>query len=134
MMKIFDQFLYLTPFVEYLEFMFTKRRMSVVTRRSGAKVMHMQMARSELFNPTNLTNIDTTTRVVGLGMAAMDTLLREFHDPKKASHMHFLVSKSEYSWEHCPKHIKRATLGVMAMNNVAESALGGCTRNVQTGN
>jgi len=30
MMKIFDQFLYLTPFAEYLEFMFTKRRMSVV--------------------------------------------------------------------------------------------------------
>jgi hypothetical protein len=27
MMKIFDQFLYLTPFAEYLEFMFTKRRM-----------------------------------------------------------------------------------------------------------
>ena len=32
MMKIFDQFLYLTPFAEYLEFMFTKRRMSVVAR------------------------------------------------------------------------------------------------------
>jgi hypothetical protein len=31
-----------------------------------------------------------------------------------------LVSKSEFSWEHCPEHIKQATLG--------------CTRNVQTGN
>ncbi len=44
MMKIFDQFLYLTPFAEYLEFMFTKRRMSVVARRLGAKIMHMQLA------------------------------------------------------------------------------------------
>jgi len=86
MMKIFDEFLYLTPFAEYLEFMFTKRRMSVVARRSGAKVMHMQLARSELFNPTNETNIDTTTRVVELGTVAKTTLLREFHDPKKASH------------------------------------------------
>jgi hypothetical protein len=58
-MKIFDQFLYLTPFEEYLEFMFTKRRMSIFARRSGAKVMHMQLAWSELFNPTNKTNILT---------------------------------------------------------------------------
>jgi hypothetical protein len=134
MMNIFAQFMYLTPFKEYLEFMFTKRRMSVVARRSGAKVMHMQMARSELFKPTNETNVDTTTRVVELGTVAMVTLLREFHDPKKASHKYFSVSKSEFSWEHCPKCIKRATLGVMSVNDVAESALGGCTRNVQTGN
>jgi hypothetical protein len=29
-------------------------------------------------------------------------------------------------WEHCPEHIKQATLGIMAVNDVAESALGGC--------
>ena len=97
MMKIFDQFLYLMPFAEYLEFMFTKRRMSVVARRLEAKIMHIQMAWSELFNPTNVTNIDTTTRVVELGMVAMDTLLRGFYDPKKASNKYFSVSKSEYS-------------------------------------
>jgi hypothetical protein len=134
MMNIFAQFMYLTPFKEYLEFMFTKRRMSVVARRSGAKVMHMQLARSELFKPTNETNVDTTTRVVELGTVAMVTLLREFHDPKKASHKYFSVSKSEFSWEHCPERIKLGTLGVMAVNDVAESALGGCTRNVQSGN
>ena len=55
MMNIFAQFMYLMPFKEYLEFMFTKRRMSVVARRSGDKVMHMQLARSELFKPTNET-------------------------------------------------------------------------------
>jgi hypothetical protein len=30
LMNIFSQFSYLTPFTEYLDFMFTKRRMSVV--------------------------------------------------------------------------------------------------------
>jgi hypothetical protein len=30
MMNKFDQFLYLTPLTEYLDFMFTKRRMSVI--------------------------------------------------------------------------------------------------------
>jgi hypothetical protein len=92
------------------------------------------MAWPELFNPRNKSNIDTTTRVVKLGMVAMVTLLREFHDPKKASHKYFSVSKSEFSWEHCPSCHKLATLGVMAVNDVAKSALGGCTRNVQTGN
>jgi hypothetical protein len=125
MMNIFSTFSYLTPFKEYLEFMFTKRMMSVVARRSGAKVMHMQMARLELFNPRNETNFDTTTRVVELGTVAMVTLLREFHDPKKASHKYFSMFKSECSWEHCPKCHKLATLGVMAVNNVTESALGG---------
>jgi hypothetical protein len=43
--------------------------------------MHMQLAWSELFNPRNETNIDTTTGVVELGTVAMVTLLREFHDP-----------------------------------------------------
>ena len=37
MMKFFDQFLYLTPFSEYLEFMFTKRRMSVVACKMGPR-------------------------------------------------------------------------------------------------
>ena len=96
--------------------------------------MHMQLAWSEIFNPRNETNIDTTTWVVELGTFTMVTLLREFHNPKKASHKYFSVSKSQFSWEHCPDCIKQATLGVMAVNNVAESALGGCTRNVLTGN
>jgi hypothetical protein len=134
MMNIFSTFLYLTPFKEYPELMFTKRRMSVVACRSGARVMHMQMARSELFNPRNETIIDTTTRVVELGTVAVVTLLREFHNPKKASPKCFAVSKSEFSWEFCPECHKQVMLGIMAVNNVAESALGGCTRNVQTGN
>ena len=96
--------------------------------------MHLQMARSEIFNPRNETNNNTTTRVVELGTVAMVTLLREFHDSKKASHKYFSVSKSEFSWEYCPQHHKQATLRIMAVNDVAESALGGCTRNVQTGN
>jgi hypothetical protein len=32
MMNIFSQFLYLTPFTEYLDFVFTKRRMLVIAR------------------------------------------------------------------------------------------------------
>jgi len=57
----------------------------------------MQLAWSELFNPTNETNIDATIRVVELGTVVMVTLLREFHDRKKASHKYFSVSKLEFS-------------------------------------
>jgi hypothetical protein len=65
---------------------------------------------------------------------AVDTLLREFHDEKKASYKYFSGSKSQFLWQYYPQHHKQATLGIMAVNDVAESALGGCTRNVQTGN
>ena len=54
MMNIFAQFMYLTPFKEYLEFMFMKRRMSVVARRSGAKVMHMLAPPTAFFSPRML--------------------------------------------------------------------------------
>jgi hypothetical protein len=89
-MKIFSTLLYLTPFKEYLELMFTKRTVSVVASQSNAKVMHVQMSRLELFNLQNETNIDTITRVVDLGRVAVMTLLREFHNPQRANHSIFL--------------------------------------------
>ena len=53
---------------------------------------------------------------------------------KEMESNHFSVSKSEFSWEFCPERHKQAMLGIMAVKDVAESTLGGCTRNVQTGN
>jgi hypothetical protein len=44
---------------------------------------------------------------------------------KEMESNHFSVSKSEFSWEFCPECHKQAMLGIMAVNNVAESALGG---------
>jgi hypothetical protein len=64
----------LTLFKEYLEFMFTNRRMSIGAQQSGVKVVHMQMARVELFNPQSHTNTGSTTHVVELARVAAITL------------------------------------------------------------
>ena len=83
MMNMFSTLLYFTLFKECLEFMYTKRRMSVVAQQSGAKVMHMHMARAELFNPRSQTNIKSTTCVAELGTVAVDAPLKELHNEKK---------------------------------------------------
>jgi hypothetical protein len=88
----------------------------------------------KLFNTQNEANIETTTCVAELGIVAVVTLSREFHDPKKASHKYFSVLKSEFSWHYCPEHHKRAILGIMAVSDSAASTLGGCKQNVLTGN
>ncbi len=110
MMNMFSTFFYLTPFKEYLEFVFTKRKISVFACQSSAKVIHMQMARLEHFNPQSKTIIETTTRVVELGTVAAVTLLQEFHDPKKASHKYFCV-KIRFFMEKLPRTSQAGTTG-----------------------
>jgi hypothetical protein len=70
MMNMFSTLTYLTPFKECLEFLYTKQTISVVARQSGAKIMHMQKARAELFNPRLQTNVKSTTHNVELGIVA----------------------------------------------------------------
>ena len=95
--------------------------------------MHMQKARTELFNPRLQTNIKSTARVVESGTVSINALLKEFHNGKKGSYKYFSVSKS-HLLAVLPTTSQAGTTWIMAVNNVAESALGGCTRNAQTGN
>ena len=59
--------------------MYTKQTMSVLAQRLGAKIMHMQKARAELFDPSLQANIKSTTHVVESGTVSGNALLRESH-------------------------------------------------------
>ena len=48
-------------------------------------------------------------------------------DKNKATFQFLSESKSMYSWDHCPENAKEAMLGMMAVNNLAESLFAGVT-------
>ena len=41
------------------------------------------------------------------------------------------MSGSPYSFEHCPEEVKEAMMGMMAVNDLAESSFAGVTAQVQ---
>ena len=124
----------LPPFVEYLDATFMRKGSSdvtVVSRRSGARIMSMKRARDEMFDPKCKTNIDTDIRVRELGKIVIDAILVYMADPKNATHRNLSISGSPMSFEHCGDD---KLLGIHATNDQCESALGGATAGIQRGN
>ena len=121
----------LPPMEEYWEFMFKKKQMSIVARRSGTKVVQYARICDQLFDPTRTTHKATTKRMIVLAKIAADAIITELEDKKKATHKYLSRFGSNFSWEHCPGEQKKALLGKSATNDEAESTLGSATAHVQ---
>jgi hypothetical protein len=132
MMNIFEEFRdELPPFVEYWNDQFTQRKISPVSKKSGAKVVALNVARKYLFKPVRQTDKDTTDRVIELAKVAVDAIITELHDDSKATHKYVSASGSRYSWKHSSVEDRGKMLGRKATNDEAESALGGTTYQIQ---
>ena len=132
MMDIFKRYRQeLSPFQAYWDDTFKKRQMSVVARRSGAKVAHFKQALHHLFRPTRKTDKDTRQRVIELAKTASDTLITELHDEKKATYRYLSASNSDMCYKNCSEDKKNAFLGKKATNDEAESTLGATTHVIQ---
>ncbi len=65
MMGMFGDFADELPeFREYLDLLFKKKRMALITRKSKTKVMHYSCLRQRLFSPTHKSERDATIRMV----------------------------------------------------------------------
>ena len=132
MMSMFDEFAdELPPLREYFEHLYEKKRMSVISRKSGTKVVHLGRMRRELFAPSRKTERDTNKRVQELAKVAANSILTELRDESKATHKYLSRFGKEYSWKHCPEIRKQALLGCTATNDECESSLGGTTSQIQ---
>jgi hypothetical protein len=134
MMNIFKEYRdLLPPFKKYWDFMFAKKRMSVVARckNDGSKVVHMERLRKELFSPTSRTNATTKALMHGLAKTAAETVCKEILDPTKATYQYTSHSDSDKSYGNISSERETLQLGKMATNDVAESTLGRTTANVQ---
>ena len=54
-------------------------------------------------------------------------MIKDLEDKTKAYYKYMSLSGSEYSWEHCPETTKKAMLGKMVTNDLAESSFVGVT-------
>jgi len=134
MMNIFEEYRdLLPPFKKYWDFIFEKKRMSVVARcsKDGSKVVHMARLRKELFSPTNRTNATTKALMHGLAKTAEETVCKELLDPTKTTYQYTSQSNSDKSYGNISAERETLQLGTMATNDVAESTLGRTTANVQ---
>ena len=109
----------LPPFKQYWEDTFKKRQMSVVARKSRAKVVHFKQALNHLFRPTHKTDRDTKQRVTELAKTAASALITELHDKKKATYRYLSASNSDMCYNNCSKGKKKAFLGKKATNDEA---------------
>ena len=67
-----------------------------------------------------------------LGKIALNSMIKELEDKTKATYNFLSLSRSEYSQEHCTKTTKKAMLGKMVTNDLAESSFAGVESQIQT--
>ena len=84
MIDIFKKYLEeLPPFQEYLDEMFNNKKMSVVARRSGSKVMQLAEVKKSLFKPSRKTDKQAKKRLLLFAQIATKTILTEIDDKKR---------------------------------------------------
>ncbi len=92
-------------------------------------MVHMARLRKELFSPSSLTNIKTSSMHFKLAKMAAKAIYDEMRDESKATFKYLSVLGSKYSWNGFDAARKKPLLGKKATNNEAESAVGGTTEN-----
>ena len=81
----------------------------------------------ELFTPDDQDSKDTTPILENLAVVAAEIWIKELLDPTKVTYMLMLESGGAYSWDVASDELKKSLFGLMAVNNLTESALGGLT-------
>ena len=99
-MGIFQDYLDELPeFRHYWDATFNERQMTVISQKSGAKVVHYTRLRGMLFCPRRKTVRDTRFRVIELVKIVAYAILTKLHNDSKATYKYLSRSKSEYCWK-----------------------------------
>ena len=107
----------LPPFQDYWTYMYKKKTMNVVSRKSGARLMGLAKAWEELFNPTIETYKLCQARVIQLAKVFADVVLVEFRDKKKATWRNLDVSDSDICFKNCKDCFDKMLFGHKAVND-----------------
>ena len=131
MMNIFDEIAEeIQDFKMFLEFQFKNKKTEFIAK-SKTKSVPYSMLIDELFYPKDDDNKDSTVILETVAKLGIEALLRELEDEKKATYKYLSVSGTAFSFDHCPENIKQAMMGMMAVNDLAESSFAGVTSQVQ---
>ena len=135
MMSLFEDIMKtLPPFQDYWDHLLKKKKMNVVSRKSGARLMGLAGAVKEMFYPKVPTNMACTVRLLQLAIVFVDTVLEEMEDKTKATYRNLSISGSEIFYESVKNVEDKLLFNIKAVNDDSESALGRTTANIQCGN
>ena len=132
MMFIFQDIVQEIPeFKAFLVYEFQNKNTEFVVK-SQTKAFPLKKMVEEIFSPQDRDNKDSTTMLETIGTIEFKATTKELEDKTKATYKYLSISGTEYSWEHCPENINKATLRKMVTNDLAESSFAGVTSQVQT--
>ena len=107
--------------------------MNVVNKSTGLRVAHIAKAKFELWNPKSKTNQECTPRLLGTVKVAFLKWKEEMLDKKKATYYNLSISGDKRSFQNSLPEDKVLSRFCYGTSDLAESALGGVTRNIQEG-
>jgi len=117
-------------FKEYLHHQFNDNKQRKVAE-SDSWAVPLKEVRRELFSPSDQDNKDSTPLLETLAKIACQAWIKELLDPRKKTLQYLSVSGSKYCWQNCPEEAKKALLGALAVNDLAESSFAGLTAQLQ---
>jgi hypothetical protein len=121
----------LPPFCEYLTHQFEEKKQTLFDDESGTKVVPLAELRKELFHPTDSDNKACTPFLEEYAKVAAEAWIAELVDPTKGTWLLLSESEGELSWDHSSLKLKDALMGMVAVNDLAESSFAGVTAQVQ---
>ena len=130
-MSIFDEIAKEIPdFQTFLEFQFKNKNTEFIATSKTTSVPYCMLI-DELFSPKDDDNKDSTEILETVAKLGIEALVCELEDEKKATYRYLSVSGTAFSFDHCPENIKQAMMGMMAVNDLAESSFAGVSSQVQ---
>ena len=91
----------------------------------------MKELMKELFAPEDQDNKNTTPILEELAVIAIKAWLAKMVDPNYVTWKLLSESGGDYSWEGSSDELKESLIGMMAVNDLAESAFGGVTAQLE---
>jgi hypothetical protein len=120
----------LPPFAEYMHHQFECKQTRLVANSNSKAVPH-KLVKDELFSPKDQDNKDSTTMLETLAPIMAQAWIDEMMDTRKVTHLYMSDADGKYSWKCCSDEVKAALLGMMAVNDLAESSFAGVTAQIQ---
>ena len=121
----------LTEFKEYRHDVIEKNRRSYFNDTAKEKAFPLKEFLKELFTPVDQDNKDTNPILENLAVVAAERWIEELLDPTKVTHMLMSESGGAYSWDVDSDELNKSLFGLMAVNDIAESAFGGLTAQLE---
>ena len=131
MMGLMDQWADQIP--DFKEYLF--KQFNVIKQRRVNELnlwaVPLREVRKELFYPVDQDNKESTPLLEKLAKIACIAWVEDMMDRKKATYSLLSVSGGKLSYEHCPEDLRKSMWGMMAVNDLAESAFAGVTEQLQ---